>query len=72
MTDEGLFDAYRQVVSERDQLRAAGDNLWNELGNLRARWEMFNDADIIEWHVNRWEVLRGIHAEPPIEEFKCG
>ncbi len=28
MTNEELFDAYRQVVSERDQLRQAGDAMW--------------------------------------------
>ncbi len=31
MTNEELFDAYRQVVSERDQLRQVGDDLWNDL-----------------------------------------
>ncbi len=39
MTTEELFDAYRQVVSERDQLRRVGDDLWNELENCREFWE---------------------------------
>ncbi len=63
MTNEELFDAYRQVVSERDQLRIAGDMMWDAL----AWWEL--DADDI---CAPWKALRGIGAEPPVEEFRCG
>lgn len=60
MTEEQLFDAYRQVVSERDQLRKVGDAMW---GALTGTYDV--DAACATW-----EILRGIGAEPPVEEFR--
>ncbi len=58
MTEEELFDAYRQVVSERDQLRMVGDAMWG------AYW----DDEGIEAR-DRWAALRGINTEPPVEQW---
>jgi hypothetical protein len=69
MTYEELFDAYRQVVSQRNRLASVGDDLWNELENCREHWRGFDHANLIEEYVTRWEALRGIGTEPPSEEW---
>ncbi len=68
MTNEELFDAYRQVVSERDQLRIAGDRLWGAVKT----WGFYKAGKYADDVCSPWEALRSIGAEPPIEEFRCG
>lgn len=58
MTYEELFDAYRQVVTQRDQLAAAGDDLWNAV--------LSGEEGVA---VKNWQELRGIGSEPPSEEW---
>jgi hypothetical protein len=69
VTYEELFDAYRQVVSQRDQLAAVGDQLWSRftmaLPYIPQRVFDEDDLDAIE----RWKVLRGIGNEPPLEDW---
>lgn len=68
MTYEDLYDSYRQVVSQRDQLAAAGDMLWGEL----ARLGRDHAGDEVVAAVRcRWEALRGIGNEPPLEEWSA-
>jgi hypothetical protein len=66
MTYEELFDAYRQVVSQRDQLANAGDLLWGELARLGAA--RMGDEVVVAVR-SRWEALRGIGNEPPLEDW---
>lgn len=66
---EELFDAFRQVVSQRMLLASAGDDLWNELKNCRSHWQDFPGAPLIEEYIERWEHLRGIGGEPPMDDF---
>lgn len=59
MTYEELFDAYRQAMSEREMLVAAGDLMWHRLrDDPRERVSTLN-----------WEVLRGIGGTPPVEDW---
>lgn len=61
MTHEELFDAYRQVVSQRDQLAAAGDLLWSDLGDDKRPRAVL--------HSNLWAAVRKMDAEPPVEDW---